>query len=87
MSPTLLSSATLPRRRTFRRLSLRRQQPDLKRTFRVPGSPVVPILSALGALALILKGLPLQTMAAYLIWLVLGLVVYFGYSRRRSKVS
>jgi len=66
---------------------LRRQQPDLKRTFRVPGSPVVPILSALGALALILKGLPLQTMAAYLIWLVLGLVVYFGYSRRRSKVS
>jgi APA family basic amino acid/polyamine antiporter len=66
---------------------LRHQQPDLKRTFRVPGSPVVPILSALGALALILKGLPLQTMAAYLIWLALGLVVYFTYSRRRSKVA
>ncbi|MDQ2858074.1 MAG: amino acid permease [Candidatus Eremiobacteraeota bacterium] len=66
---------------------LRKQQPDLKRAFRVPGSPVVPALSALGAVALILKGLPLLTIASYVVWLILGLLVYFLYSRRRSKVG
>ena len=66
---------------------LRRQQPDLRRGFRVPWSPVVPALSALGAVGLILKGLPLLTIGSYLVWLVLGLVVYFSYSRRRSKLQ
>jgi len=66
---------------------LRKQQPDLKRGFRVPGSPVVPALSALGAVALILKGLPLLTIVSYVVWLVVGLLVYFLFSRRRSKVG
>jgi APA family basic amino acid/polyamine antiporter len=66
---------------------LRRQEPNLKRGFRVPGSPVVPALSALGAVALILKGLPLLTIASYLTWMLIGFVIYFGYSRRRSKVA
>ncbi len=66
---------------------LRRQQPDLKRGFRVPWSPVVPALSALGAVGLIFKGLPLLTIGSYFVWLILGLIVYFGYSRRRSKIA
>jgi APA family basic amino acid/polyamine antiporter len=63
---------------------LRQRDPGLKRGFRVPGSPVVPILSALASTALMFKGLPLQTIEAYFIWLAIGLVVYFTYSRRRS---
>jgi APA family basic amino acid/polyamine antiporter len=59
----------------------------MKRSFRVPGSPVVPALSALGALYLIFRGLPLMTIVSYLTWLVIGLVVYFAYSRRRSKLA
>lgn len=66
---------------------LRRQQPDLKRGFRVPWSPVVPALSALGAVGLIFKGLPLLTIGSYFVWLILGLIVYFSYSRRRSKIA
>ncbi len=66
---------------------LRRQQPDLKRTFRVPWSPVVPILSALGAIGLIVKGLPLMTLISYVTWLLIGLVVYFLYSRKRSRLA
>jgi APA family basic amino acid/polyamine antiporter len=66
---------------------LRRQAPDLKRAFRVPGSPVVPALSALGALFLIFKGLPLLTIVSYFTWMLIGLAIYFGYSRRRSKVG
>jgi APA family basic amino acid/polyamine antiporter len=66
---------------------LRRRSPDLKRGFRVPFSPVLPILSAVGAVALIAIGLPLETIVAYVIWLVIGLCVYFGYSRRHSKLQ
>jgi APA family basic amino acid/polyamine antiporter len=65
---------------------LRRREPNLKRGFRVPGSPVVPIISAAAALALMLKGLPLRTIESYLIWLAIGLVVYFGYGRRHSPL-
>ncbi len=65
---------------------LRRRRPDLKRGFRVPFSPVVPVLSVLGALLLIAR-LQAVTKWAYLIWLVAGLAVYFFYSRRRSEVG
>jgi APA family basic amino acid/polyamine antiporter len=66
---------------------LRRRSPDLKRGFRVPFSPVVPILSAVAAVALIFNGLPVRTIVAYFIWLFIGLAVYFGYSRRHSKLQ
>lgn len=66
---------------------LRRQAPDLKRGFRCPGSPVVPILSALGALGLIVKGLPLMTLLSFFTWMLIGLAVYFSYSRKHSKVD
>jgi len=66
---------------------LRQTRPDMKRGFRVPGSPVVPALSAVAAIALVLKGLPVLTLVFYLTWLVIGLGVYFGYSRMRSIVG
>jgi APA family basic amino acid/polyamine antiporter len=66
---------------------LRRRSPDLKRGFRVPFSPIVPILSAIGAVALIFTGLPPETIGAYVVWLLIGLVVYFTYSRRHSKLN
>lgn len=66
---------------------LRKIEPDLKRGFRVPWSPVLPILSAVGSLALIIKGLPLLTIECYGTWLVIGLFVYFFHSRRTSKLS
>ena len=66
---------------------LRRSAPEMKRGFRVPFSPVVPALSAIGAVALIATGLPLMTIVSYFVWLAIGLVVYFAYSRARSKVG
>jgi len=66
---------------------LRRRAPEMKRGFRVPGSPVVPILSAAGAIGLALKGLPLLTMELYAAWLLIGLAVYCLYSRKRSKMG
>jgi APA family basic amino acid/polyamine antiporter len=65
---------------------LRRTRPDLKRGFRVPLSPVLPILSALVCTYLMLN-LSVETWLRFLIWLALGFVVYFAYSRRHARVG
>ena len=61
---------------------LRRTAPDIRRPFRTPFVPVVPALGAIICLAQMV-GLPFQTWARLAIWLVAGLLIYFGYSRRR----
>ena len=65
---------------------LRRRNPDLPRPFRTPMVPLVPILGMLSAFYLMLK-LPLLTWSVLLIWLAVGLVIYFGYSVKHSKVQ
>ena len=67
-------------------LVLRRTRPDLPRSFRTPLVPFVPILSILASLYLMLN-LPGDTWIRFLIWMGLGFVVYFAYSRRHSRVS
>ena len=64
---------------------LRRTRSDLHRFFRCPGVPWVPILSVLACLYLMLN-LPGDTWLRFLVWLAIGLVIYFGYSRSRSRV-
>jgi len=65
---------------------LRRRQPERYRGFRVPGGPVVPILSVLFCI-LLMTGLPIRTWERFFIWLVIGLFVYFFYSRKRSEFA
>jgi APA family basic amino acid/polyamine antiporter len=64
-------------------LVLRRREPERERPFRVPGSPVVPLLGIASCL-LLMVSLPWQTWVRLAAWFVLGLVVYFAYSNRRS---
>ncbi len=65
---------------------LRRTQPDLPRAFRTPLVPVVPILAILFCLYLMVS-LPVGTWWRFVIWMVLGLVVYFLYSMRASRLG
>jgi APA family basic amino acid/polyamine antiporter len=65
---------------------LRRAQPDLERAYRTPLVPLVPILAVLASLWLMLN-LPTETWERFFIWMALGLVVYFVYSRRRSRLA
>jgi APA family basic amino acid/polyamine antiporter len=65
---------------------LRRSQPHLARGFRVPGIPLVPILSILGALFL-MANLPLETWIRFVVWLLIGLAVYYFYGRRKSALA
>ena len=60
---------------------LRSKQPDRPRTFRVPFVPLLPLLSIACCLVLMM-GLPLLTWIRFVVWLLIGLVVYFGYSRK-----
>jgi APA family basic amino acid/polyamine antiporter len=64
---------------------LRRQRPDLERPFRTPFVPAVPILSALVSFGL-MAALPLDTWIRLIIWMAIGMVIYFGYGYRHSKL-
>lgn len=64
---------------------LRRTAPDLARPFRTPWVPLVPILGALACL-LQMAALPLATWGRLLVWLALGMVLYFAYGARRSAL-
>jgi APA family basic amino acid/polyamine antiporter len=65
---------------------LRKTAPDVPRPFRTPWVPAVPITGAVICLAQMV-GLPLATWERLLIWLAVGLVVYFSYSWRSSLLS
>jgi basic amino acid/polyamine antiporter, APA family len=67
-------------------LVLRRTRPDLPRAFKVPGYPGVPILAALSCF-LLMGFLTLGTWVRFFVWMAVGLVVYFGYSRSHSRLA
>jgi APA family basic amino acid/polyamine antiporter len=64
---------------------LRRTRPDLERPFRVPFVPALPIASAVVSFLLMLA-LPWSTWERLIVWMILGLVIYFAYGRRHSKL-
>ncbi|GLZ38481.1 amino acid permease [Actinokineospora sp. NBRC 105648] len=65
---------------------LRRTRPDLKRVFRVKWVPLIPILAIVACVWLMLN-LTVLTWLRFVVWMVLGVVVYFAYSRRHSLVG
>ena len=64
---------------------LRRTRPDLERPFRTPGVPWLPALSAVASFAL-MASLSGDTWIRLVIWMALGLLVYFGYGYRHSAL-
>ena len=65
---------------------LRRTKPQMKRPFRVPQVPILPILSAVFCVGL-MTNLALETWLRFLVWLVLGLAIYFFYGRSHSRLA
>ncbi len=64
---------------------LRKTRPDLPRGFRVPWSPLLPILGIVSC-GVLMVSLPLLTWLRFFIWLTIGLGIYFLYSRKRSAL-
>ena len=67
-------------------LVLRRTRPDLPRAFKVPWVPVLPIAAAVICFYLMLN-LALETWIRFVIWLLIGFIVYFAYSRKHSRLN
>ncbi|MCL1867875.1 MAG: amino acid permease [Paludibacter sp.] len=64
---------------------LRKKRPDLPRPFRTPLVPLVPILGAVVCLAQMIS-LPFDTWMRLIIWMAIGLIIYFVYGWRHSKI-
>jgi APA family basic amino acid/polyamine antiporter len=65
---------------------LRRTRPDLPRAFRTPVAPLVATLSTIMCLYLMLN-LKGETWVRFLVWMAIGIVVYFAYGRRHSRLG
>ena len=65
---------------------LRKRRPDLPRGFRVPLFPLMPIFGLI-LIAVIIAGLDPITWLVFLIWMIVGMGIYFGYSRRHSALA
>ncbi|TDD93131.1 amino acid permease [Saccharopolyspora karakumensis] len=65
---------------------LRRTRPELPRSFRTPLMPFVPLLG-LALCAYLITGLDAVTWLTFAIWTAIGLIVYFGYGRRKSQLN
>ncbi|AXT45486.1 amino acid permease [Chromobacterium haemolyticum] len=65
---------------------LRKREPNLPRKFVCPGVPYIPTLAIL-CCGFLMTQLSLLTWLCFMAWLLIGLVVYFGYSRRNSLLN
>src|SRR6201747_1247194 len=67
-------------------LIMRRTHPEAERPFRVPFVPLVPILGIASCLVLMFS-LPSENWLRLFVWLGIGLVIYFSYGRKHSKLA
>ncbi|MBV4417922.1 amino acid permease [Clostridium tyrobutyricum] len=65
---------------------LRKVMPDIERKFKCPGVPYTPIITIISCIALLIS-MRLITWIGFIIWLVIGLIIYFIYGRKHSIVQ
>lgn len=65
---------------------VRRRNPDLRRPFKTPWVPFVPIMGMLIS-GWLMYNLPWETWVRLVVWLIIGLAIYFGYGRHHSRVQ
>jgi APA family basic amino acid/polyamine antiporter len=65
---------------------LRRRSPDMRRPFKTPWVPLVPILG-IGLSLYLMYNLPGITWLRLIVWLALGMIIYFSYGQKHSRVQ
>jgi len=65
---------------------LRYREPDRPRGFRAPGGPLMPIMAIITCV-LLMAGLPMMNWIRFFVWLAIGMVVYWFYSRKHSEFA
>ncbi len=71
---------------SFAVIILRRTQPDISRPFKTPFVPVIPVLAIIFCSLLIFE-LPTLTQLRFIVWLAIGLVIYYFYGRQKSHLT
>jgi APA family basic amino acid/polyamine antiporter len=64
---------------------LRRTRPEMPRPYRVPLSPLLPLLGV-GFAIYLMKDLPVATWVRFVVWLAVGMIIYAGYGYRHSRL-
>jgi APA family basic amino acid/polyamine antiporter len=64
---------------------LRRTRPEMPRPYRVPWSPVLPVIGVAFAVYL-MSDLPLATWIRFVVWLAIGLIIYWLYGYKNSRL-
>ena len=67
-------------------LILRYREPDRPRSFRAPGGIVAPVMTIFTCL-LLMAGLPIMNWLRFFAWLMIGMVIYWSYSRHHSEFA
>lgn len=67
-------------------ISLRRTHPELPRPFKLPLNPLIPLLGTVFCVYLMLH-LPEMTWISFVIWMIIGLIIYFSYSYKSSLLA
>ncbi len=65
---------------------MRRRRPDMHRPFKTPWVPFTPIMGIIIS-GLLMASLPFDTWLRLIVWLIIGMAIYFGYSRKHSIVA
>lgn len=65
---------------------LRKKEPNMKRQFKTPFVPLIPILGVISCGAMIF-GLGWENWLRLFVWLALGFIIYFGYGKKHSKLN
>ena len=65
---------------------MRKSMPEAKRTFKVPLVPLIPILGIVSCLIVALS-LPADTWIRLVVWMLIGLDIYYAYGMRRSRLE
>ena len=65
---------------------MRKKRPDLPRAFKMPGDPWIPILIAVANFWLMLN-LSVLTWIRFVVWLVVGVAIYFGYGYWHARLG
>ena len=63
-----------------------KKYPDLKRGFKVPGMPVLPMISIV-LFAALLYSIKLTTWIIFIVWIIVGMIIYFTFSYKNSKLK
>lgn len=66
-------------------LVLRKTEPNLERPFKTPFVPLIPILGIL-VCVLMMASLPVESWERLAVWMIIGVVIYFVYSKKHSKI-